>query len=332
VKKESHNQLQYWTLQRLRENGFATSIARPLPLHDFQQIGTGKLRKVYPASRAQQLHLYRPTRFRGYNFDIPGERLRSAAEIAGEVDSRSLDDLYSQALDSHRQLLIRAAAGDERAMYFLADRVGMAARYLEILEEAQPEKLRALAQQYPRWPVLLSLNPQDIEIARDRLRRLCVGQKALTPTRSGQRVDRRSFWTRLAAWAVDECYNITRTVVPVLEHHAKCAGARPKRVKERLWGTPVEATYYYLPEGVLCLTDWEKQCVHLSKPVTKENFGSWWKAVRGFVREFWHCSASGYATALDHTKTGQHTKTEPERRSMAFDRVEQALRGLTRVK
>ena len=331
MNQEIHNSLEYWTLEKLRETGFATPIPSPLPLQDFQQIRPGKLRKVYPATQSQNLHLYRPTRFRGYNFDMPSERLRSPAELSGEVDNHSLEELCSQALNSHRQILIRAVAGDERAMHFFADRVRMSVHCLEILEKAQGEKLRALAEQCPWWPVKLSLNPQDIQIAKHRLRNLSVGQKALTPTRSGQRVDRRSFWTRLAAWAVDECYNITRTVVPMLERHAQSAGAKPNRVKQKLWGTPVQATYYYLPEGVLCIADWEKRCIGLSKPITKENFESWREVVRGFVREFWDSSASGYRAALDLTKTGQQKRTEAERRSMALDRVEQALRSLTRV-
>ena len=257
---------------------------------------------------------------------MPSEVVRSAAECSGQVDARPMEELDSCAHDAIRQILTRAAAGDEMAMRLFVERVHLFVRCLELLQTAQPEKLRALAAERSRWPVLLSLNPQDMRIAQQRLRDLTLGEKALAPTRSNQRTDRRIFWTRMAQFAVSEC-DCTRVMVPILASLAASAGVAPKRIPHMAWRTPLDATCYFMRDGCICIADWEKLCLNLSKPITKTNFKEWWEVVRRFAYEYWDSSPAAYASALKII--GQPDIGEAIRRNMAFDRLEQALRGLT---
>ncbi len=345
--RESFHDLNYWTLPRLRDAGYATLVPPPPQLKDFQQVRPGKQRKTYCFTSPLEFLQFRPNRFRGFEFDLPSETIWSDEELSGMVDNRSLDELISGATDTARQMLIRAAAGDEVAIRFFSNHVRLCTRALEHLEKKQPEKLRAWAEQCPRWPVLLARTsppakpddakrdsrryPKDLEAVLARLHKLNVGSKALIPSAPGRRAD--SFWTHLAAWAAEECCSAA-TIVKVYEHKAEAAGAKPLRSVIRLWSTPIEATYHCVREGsivaALVITDWEKKCVSLTMPITRQNFKDWNTVVREFVRECFHSSAALYKKALGEVQTGQVRADETLRRNRALDYVTQALGTLTK--
>jgi hypothetical protein len=346
VERQPFHDPDYWTLRRLREAGYGTLVPPPPQLKDFQRVRFGKLRKTYSNASISEFLQFRPNRFREFEFDMPSEEIRSDEELSRMVDNRSLDELVSGANDSAKQMLIRAAAGDEEAIRFFSNHVRLCTRALEHLEKKQPEKLRTWAEQCPRWPVLLARTsppakpddpkrdsrryPKDLEAVLARLHKLNVGSKALIPSGPGRHPG--SFWTHLAAWAAEECRSAA-TIVKIYEHKAEAADAKPRRSVIRLWNKPIEATYYYVREGsivaALVITDWEKKCVSLTTPITQENFEGWNTVVREFVRECFHSSAALYKKVLGEVQTGQVGADETLRRNRALDYVTQALRILT---
>ena len=251
--------------------------------------------------------------------------LKPLADIAAMVDGRTLDELHRQAKIGLQQLLYRAHTGDERAILLYAAVVRSAVGSMDLLSTSQLGKLRAEAEKQPRWPVLLSLNPQDIKRAKDHLRLLHVGEKADTPTHPGQHLDRRNFWTVLAFEALTTC-QINKWLVPILKRHA--VGASRERQTKKFWGTRVGATCYHLRSdtGVIIVTDWQKQCAKLPEPISAVNLKDWWIAIRGCVLEHWWNSRGNYAEAL--AMIGQKEEEEWRRRGMARDRVKQALESL----
>jgi hypothetical protein len=291
----AHQRADYYTLEWFRNNGYATEI-RPRPESEgFQQVARGRLRKVYSAP--QRFFCYRVNRFRLFDWNMPSEQPRSPEEIAAGIDTRSFEELLPQATEPLGQLLTRAAAGNETAIRFFAYRVYDLARQLETLEKFQPAKLRAVAETFDRWPVLLSHNPGDIDIATTRITDLRVGEKAFPQTSQGQKFARDSYWTRLAAAAAEEC-QIAGKLVCILDDAQARHFLGTKRVKDKLWRVSVCATWYGLPDGLLEIRDWERDCAKLSQPISKDNFKAWWTAIREYVREYWYCSESAYHTAL----------------------------------
>ncbi len=286
----AHQQPGYYNLAWFRDNGYAEENPQP-PQQDFERIAPGKFRKVYAASEKE--YLYRPSRFRGFDWNMPSELLRSPEEIAKGIDRRSFEELLPQATDALGQVLLRAAAGNETALSFFVHRAYDLARQLETLQEIQPDLLRKVAETCDRWPVLLSQNKQDIDLASERVDRLRVGQRSFTA--KGQRLGRYSDWLRLVAWAVDEC-KVTGGLVQLLLNNNVTSVQPSTRRKTNLWGAPVSVTYYRVPSGFIQITDWERKCADLALPITKDNFPQWRNAVRGFVREYWRT----YETAYDH--------------------------------
>jgi hypothetical protein len=199
-------------------------------------------------------------------------------------------------------------------------------RDLKSVEERQRTKVTAIAETSTNWPVLLSLNPQDIKWAKDYLLKLEVGSKAPTPTRPGQRIDSRNFWTRLAREALRAC-RINIRLVPALEAH--CAEATKECQSMKIWRTQTKATYHTLPNGdVIILADWQKQCVKLSEPITDNNFKDWWGVMKLCVLEHWKSIPEDYAKAL--AKISDKTAaTEFQKRNLALGQVRKALCSLT---
>jgi len=309
------------SLTKLREMGFGARLAPQTQAQNWLQVRPGHQRKIYggPAQKCRWVYMPKV---------IEGEELKSQADIAALADARPLDDLVAQIEADMKQLLIRAHTGDRRAILLCAAIVRRAVRSLERLAIAQPDTVQTVAETHPRWPVLLSLNPQDIKQAKDQLRRLHVGQKAETPTRPGQRLDPHNFWTLLADRALNVC-QINRVLVPILEAH--CGGTFRERKEVKFWGRVVGATYHYLPNRseVIIIVDWQKQCASLSEQITPANFNAWWDVIKACVLEHWKNPRGNYAEAL---KTiGQPDKEEWRRRSMALDRVRQALESLTHL-
>jgi len=267
---------------------------------------------------AGQRYMLRPTRWK-----ILGEPL-TAEEIAKRINNRPLLQLLAQREEVMQQICIRAAAGDEDAIHMFVSSARGVINALESIEKAQPQKLRAIAETSIDWPVLLSRNPQDIEHARNHVFRLKVGSKAATPRRPGQKIDPRGFWTKLADTGFHACQD-NKALVPALEAH--CLGTKPERKDRQFFGTKMKANYYYVsPNDCIVITDWEKNCLSLSLPVTEDNRKQWWTAVKHWVLEYWCGYPPGYQEALRQIRNDK--EEEWRRRNMAIDRLEQAFRDL----
>lgn len=323
------------SLAQLREWEFGGPVKPHDPPLDGHQIGPKRFHKVYRSSQ-KELWLYRPTRrWHGKELLPPAEQFRAVAEIAPLLDERPLEQLIEEVEGILKQLLHRAHRGDKRAIRLFTATVRRSVSSLSTLAAQQPEKVRAEAEEEPRWPVLLSRNPQDQAIAESLIHDLHVGEKATTPTRPGQKVDRRNLWTKLASLAVNEC-EITAKFVPVFEAHAANAGASPQRIKVKVWATSLSATGYDLEEEGIVIADWQKKCVSLSKPITKQNFKDWWQAVKGFVLEYWQTSPEAYASALKYIGDGSLKKgrryKEDRKRNLALYAVHDALESLLGVR
>lgn len=289
--------------------------------NQWQKLRPGYQRKVYQDGSTKGRWIYRPP-----TLQLDDKR-RPLSEIAANVDTRPLKELREQVSNALNQILCRAHCGDKQA---IAEAVLVALRAvfsLDHLARSEPDRLRAEAEKRPNWPVMLSLNPQAIKHAKQDLKSLAVGTKAPTPTRPSQRLDPRSFWTRLAKAAFDACLDAS-LLVPELEAH--CRGAKQERWTNKCWGITLKATRYTLSGGsVVMIADWQKASVNLSQPITPANFREWWDVVRSCVLEHWRNSQGSYAEALK--LIGQAGEKESRRRHFAFDRVKQALRSLTGV-
>jgi hypothetical protein len=285
---------------------------------EFHEIAPGHVRKVYHTSTARERVVLTPPMLQLAN------KLRPLKEIAVQRNDRTLEQLLNEVGDAIRQLLCRAHCGDQRAIATIFVAIHHAVEALEHLAKNAPKKVRAVAETLPRWPVLLSLNPQEIEHVKRDLKSLGVGTKALTPTRPGQRRDPRNLWTRIA----DESYAICRRCkhdVPELE--TVCRGTKRQRKTVKYWETVAKATYYQLSDGTpVIITDWQKQCKHLSEPITDANFKNWWKVVKLVVLQYWTNPEGNYREALN--LIGNKDEDEWRRRGRALERIEQAFRSL----
>jgi len=283
-----------------------------------KQLRPGRWRKVYGRA-VQYLWVYRATRQTWKKQFLPDH------EIAARVDRRPLLQLLAESNALMEQVCVRAASGDVQAISLMISTARGAIDALDSIEQVQPTKLRDAAELSSTWPVLLSLNPQDIAHAKKRLRRLKVGIKSTTPRRAGQRLDPQNFWTRLAHGALKACED-NRAIVPALQHEA--AGAARKRISLKFWQTPAKATFYYLDNGdCIILTDWEKQCVKLSGPITEANFKQWWIVVQFCVLERWHASKEDYEAALAQI-TDRTAPKEFKKRNLAMGQVRKAFQSL----
>ena len=265
---------------------------------------------------------------KGSNLSRMGRELRPPEEIAAQVDQQSVLELRDQGEDVLQGLFKRAVLGEEQAIRVLIAHALGAVNALDDLERHQPSKLKMLAETHPNWPVLFSLNPQEIRRATDRITRLGVGQKAITPRRVKQRLDPADFWTQLAAAVLEECES-HQVIVPVLETH--CAGARRQRAVVKAWRTPVKLTFYYLdPQTRIRISDWQRQCMTLPKPITAANFKTWWDVAKLCLLEFWKSTESGsriYDQALKKIPDRKAPK-EFQKRNRAVAQVRKALRSL----
>jgi hypothetical protein len=250
------------------------------------------------------------------------ERL-SVEEIRGKVDKRPLGELELQIKDAFQQILTRAHTGDDKALglFFILTR--QAVMSFESLVTHELKRTRAVAEQSPNLPVLLSLNPQDIEAAKERARLLNVGARAILPTRTGQRTDRRNHWTKLAIFAFNACMeNIQR--IPQLE--LQLSNAKQRLVTRKLWDFIEHGTKYTLPNGKeIVIADWQKKCAKLAPPITADNFNHWKNAVKICVLIFWKDSAVEYAKALKII--GDSGTLESSRRHLAMNRTLQAFKS-----
>jgi len=246
-----------------------------------------------------------------------------ADEIARRVDNRPLAELESQVADAFRQILVRAHAGDDNALFSYFKTVRQAVMSFENLVTHEPDRLSAIAAQSSHLPVLLSLNPQDIEAAKERLRLLKVGTKAILPTRPGQRTDWRIYWTQLAIFAFNACNENIR-IMPTIE--AQLTGAKQSRVKCKYWETDVLGTEYTLSNGdKLTVADWQKDCAKLAGKVTADNLKQWREIIKLCVLEFWNRKTTDYHAALKIVgKTGE---LESTRRHSAMNRTLQAFKS-----
>jgi hypothetical protein len=335
----------YWTLARLRDGGYGTPVALPPQSKEFQQVRPGKVRKTYSSGPPPELLQFRPNRFRAFYFDLPSETLRPTEEIAARLDTRPLSELDELTGDSLRQMVLRARTGDAVAMRLVADRAYSLLRHVELLEKVQPQMVKEIAESRDRWPVLLAPTsapakpndpkresrryPKELEAVLGRLHKLNVGAKAWIRASPGRAADKQSYWAQLARWAVEECY-AAGALVKIYGRKAAAVGAQPQRSTTKLWNSRVEATYYYVREGTICavlvITDWEKRCASLSTPIACENFAAWQSVIREFVREYWASAKPAYQHALNLIR--QSDRPEHDRRSMALDRVKQALKTL----
>ena len=251
------------------------------------------------------------------------EKRLTKEEIARSVDKRTLSELDSQVADAFQQLIVRAHAGDDAALglYFVI--VQKAVMSFDNLVRHEPDRLRAIAEQSPNLPVLLSLNPQDIAAAKERLQFLKVGTKAILPTRPGQRTDRRNIWTRLATYAFDACMKCSQEM-PQIEKTV--GGTNGQRVEKKLWETIELETRYVLPNGSqLEVADWQRDCAKLGGKITPDNLNQWRDCIKFCVLEFWKRSPDDYNLALK--TVGATGELESSRRHLAMNRTLQAFKS-----
>ncbi|MEN9576890.1 MAG: hypothetical protein RL514_4745 [Verrucomicrobiota bacterium] len=240
------------------------------------------------------------------------------------MDKRSLAELQEQARDALNQIQIRAHCGDQNAMRAFGLTLRDAVGELESLANHQPEATRAVAEVCRRWPVLLSLNPQDIAHAKEHLVKLNAGAKAVTPTRTGQRVDSLDPWTSIARGALDTC-RLNKVVVPQLE--SNCAGAKLVLKSLKFWKTNVEVSVYTIANGdIILIADWQKRCASLDDSITSANFPDWWWAVRRCVLQHWKDSPDDYTAAIKRIGVGE-AKTY-QKHDEAINRIRRALASL----
>jgi hypothetical protein len=338
----------YWTLERLRDAGYAKPIPPPPPSKAFLMVRTRRFRKVYSNDAPRELLYFRPTRFRSFYIDLPSESFRSLRKVRAQLDTRFSPEIDVLASDRLRQLVLRARCGDEIAMRLVAERAYNLLRHLELLEKTQPRLIRRVAETFDRWPVLLPRTspapkaddpkrerrryPKDLEAILSRLNRLNVGAKSLIPRGPGRSADRKSFWVRLASWAVDECFQ-AGVLVKLFEHKANKCCATPQRGSTTFGTTKVEDTYYFVRElqiaGILTITDWEKKCANLTRPIISSNFRDWRAVVRQFSRECLYSCSKLRKEAFKYVRTERDQVDETARRNKALDYVDQALRSIT---
>ena len=260
--------------------------------------------------RPAVLHLYR-------------ERL-PITEMKRLVDARPLHELEAMVVDGFQQILLRAQVGDDDALasYFCTVRQAVMSFDNLVLHEEQ--RLRSFAEQSSELPVLLSLNPQTIDAAKERLRLLNVGAKAMLPTRSGQRSDRRNFWTRLALAAFEACRKNKQSMAEI---EAPLAGAKQSKFSRELWSKQIFGTAYTLADGTqMKIEDWQKDCAQLGEPDAPTGSAQWWTLAEIAVRDFWIRSNADYIEALKNI--GSTNKPEHERRNAALKRTQQAFKSL----
>ena len=295
----------------------------------WKQIRPGLLRKAYGAGLPKGRWFYIPAVLEARH------KRRDVPEIAQLIDTRSITELGEQAhsaTEPRNQLLYRAHHGDDKALALFARLARESVDALASLARFEPERVRRIAATYPEWPVLLSLNPQDVRHTKEALKELTVGSQALTPTRANQKVDPRNFWTRLALAALDAC-DRARKNTPPLQEHAKAAVKRLRQLR-RFWGVRTHTTFYFLANGdAIIITDWHKKCARLAKPITAANFAQWWKAVKLCVLHHWQNSGGDYdlSGSLSYAEAlrsiGQPQEEAWRRRSLALDRLQQAFRS-----
>jgi hypothetical protein len=284
----------------------------------FYDIAPGHSRKAYRASPARQRRVLTPPMLN------LREQIRPLEKIAAQRDNRTLEQLLDEVGDAISQLLCRAVCGDQKAIATLVVANHHSVDALEELAKHAPQQVRAEAEICPKWPVLLSLNPQEIKYVIKNLKSLGVGTKALTPTRPGQRRDPHNLWTRMA----NEAYAICRRCKhDVLELERLCRGTKGQRKSLKYWETVAKATYYQLSDGTpVIITDWQKQCRKLSWPITNSNFKNRWKILKVVVLQYWMNPEGNYREALQ--KIGNEKEEEWRRRGRALERIEQAFRSL----
>lgn len=257
------------------------------------------------------------------------EERHDVEEIARRVDKRPMRELELQVEDALQEILTRAHAGDDDALalyFYIARQTVMS---FDNLVRHELKRTRAFAEMSPDLPVLLSLNPQDIKAAKERVRLLNVGTKAMMPTRSGQRTDRRNLWTRLAIFAHNACCQNSR-LVPEIEKNL--IGAKQRRVKRKVWGTIEIGTEYTLPDGSwVVIADWQREGgklagqANLTGQITADNFNQWRSVIKMCVLEFWHRSKDNYNKALK--EVGNSGESESYRRHLAMNRTLQAFKS-----
>lgn len=257
------------------------------------------------------------------------EERHDVKEIARHVDKRPLRELESQVADALKQIIARAHAGDNEALASYLILARYAVMSFDNLVRHEPKRMRTITEQSPNFPVLLSLNPQDIEVAKKRLRLLNVGAKAILPTRSGQRTDRSNHWTRLAIYAFNTCLENSWRI-PQIE--TQRTGAKQKRVKRELWKIIEEGTEYTSPNSSpIVIADWQMQGgdlagrAKLAGQITADNFDQWKWVIKMCVLEFWHRSKNNYNKALK--TVGTFGKPEAYRRHLAMNRTLQAFKS-----
>jgi hypothetical protein len=252
------------------------------------------------------------------------EKRVSIEEMKRRVDGRPLAELEAQIADALKQILLRAQAGDDEALgsYYLF--VRQAVMSFDNLVKHEEARLRAVAELSSDLPVLLSLNPQTIRAAKERMRLLKVGANAMLPSRAGQRTDQGNFWTHLAKWAFEAC---RKNKLHVAETEARLASAQQTRVTCKLWGGEIQCTQYTLLDGKpLVIADWQKECAQLGDADTPKDIARWWELAKVAVLDYWQREGEHYQEAL--RTIGKVTSKEYDRRNWAVKRTRQAFYNL----
>jgi len=265
---------------------------------------------------------------------------KSAEAIAPSVDKRTLAELEDEIQAPIQQLLFRAYAGDASAQHKFARVVSGAVQALGRLATSRGAEMKAVAETFSDWPVMLSLNPQRIRRAKQQLEQLRVGSKGPLPTHSRQKLDPQGFWTELATRAL-KVVRSNLYLLPALREHTR--GAKKSRATRKFWNTTVNATIYTRSNGdKIIIADWLKVlCPALSEPITAANFPHWWKAVKLTVLDYWKMYLPEYEKALGQIRGGRprldgkkddRRYKEDRRRNLAIRSIRQALASLTGVR
>ena len=288
----------------------------------FFPVAPGRKLKFYGPNAQRGAWLYRPEVLRVFG------GLKNPKHIAALISDESLDEVLENIHKGIGQLVFRSHAGEkkerERAMELFFILVRTTINNLEQLADFHFAELKSIAERYPEWPVMLSLNPQDISYRLSRLERLKVGRKAVTPTAKGQRVNFRNPWTLLAKRALDVC---ALNIHLVRKLRGFTRGAKRERRHFKFFGTPVYGTFYTLEnQDMIGIADWQETCASLAFPITASNFDRWWRAISGCVLGCWHANPGEYKKALSKLEKAHGDETI--KRNLAMTYLRQAFRSL----
>lgn len=257
---------------------------------------------------------------------------RPKEEFGMLINDQPAEALCQQFDDAVRQMFYRAYTGDERTAELLVSKFGNALMGLRKLVDDKRDMMRAVAERSPRWPVMLSPDPEDILRTKKRLAELKVGLHTAPPPALAEKSETEDYWENLARRAFEAC-ELNRHLIPVFLGWTE--GCHAKKRSINYWDRKVETTFYHLPNGrdVIAIADWQLQCAGLPAVVDSASFAAWWNVIVRCALEHWHSQPAEYAEALNNAAKASYT--EFQRRKAGLKKLAVAFKravGLHRSK